>query len=276
MADDRVACALRKMGLVQIVYPLTESQAWMVRQTAALTTRLTGDHGLHEVRLLLYAQRPHCYEYHLYHPDIYHLQVCTGIVKFARTDLQLYVFYSEDTNTRTRASYTGPTNEFLQKFLSTHGQMEQHPFCTTPSFAPPHPASVPNQELCRLLSLLREVRNMIIGHCLAGTQHVYSHGMLSPPKDYGDHFGPSPSSVIALSPGCRTLKLANRQLFTEVQQECAVGLWSTQHAERHIFSISTYTMLEGVQAVLAALEPDASLDVIIWDSMFNCAGRLGR
>ncbi|KAK0911899.1 hypothetical protein LTR57_015089 [Friedmanniomyces endolithicus] len=146
--------------------------------------------------------------------------------------------------------------------------------------SPAHHDTSPAQS--RLLALPRELRNTIIGSCLAGaySQRIFTHG--EPCQPFDAIF--SSTQRVTIAPTRQTgLHLVNRQLYDEVREEC-VALPAQRLPDRHIYNFNDYPPAGGaaLSEALNQIKSGADTDLVFWqpvpsyDTMENSMEFLAR
>ncbi|KAK0804695.1 hypothetical protein LTR75_007527 [Friedmanniomyces endolithicus] len=128
--------------------------------------------------------------------------------------------------------------------------------------SPAHHDTSPAQS--RLLALPRELRNTIIGSCLAGaySQRIFTHG--EPCQPFDAIF--SSTQRVTIAPTRQTgLHLVNRQLYDEVREEC-VALPAQRLPDRHIYNFNDYPPAGGaaLSEALNQIKSGADTDLVFW------------
>ncbi|KAK1821473.1 hypothetical protein LTR12_004034 [Friedmanniomyces endolithicus] len=116
----------------------------------------------------------------------------------------------------------------------------------------------------QLLALPRELRNTIIGYCLAGaySQRIFTHGKPCPPFDAIF----SSAQCVTIAPTRHTgLHLVNRQLYDEVREQC-VALPAQRLPERHIYNLNGYPPIgrAALSEALNQIKSGAGTDLVVW------------
>ncbi|KAK1062915.1 hypothetical protein LTR74_009862 [Friedmanniomyces endolithicus] len=116
----------------------------------------------------------------------------------------------------------------------------------------------------QLLALPRELRNAIIGYCLAGaySQRIFTHGKPCPPFDAIF----SSAQCVTIAPTRHTgLHLVNRQLYDEVREQC-VALPAQRLPDRHIYNFNGYPPIgrAALSEAFNQIKSGAGTDLVVW------------
>jgi len=208
----------------------------------------------------------------------------SGSIYVAGLEVPVYFAYLPTWDMWTKFEYVGSMAGFVRLYRDCRGGVFVDPTARcSPSTHPARPVEVsetlsPAIAACHLLSLPREIRDMIVEYCLVGSNRLLLHDVV-PPHNFRpayasladrhlseDASGGSSNSPLddsygaAITSAAMSLQLANKQLHNEVGE--GISRTRSSFPQRHIVGLTTRASKEEIRSLINGY--DGELDVVIW------------